>query len=1256
MTQSTPSAAASVAVGLAKALKNKARLMGRREKRTSLNASTSPVLSTSTLDGTAAAANPRVDAARKPLPTPPTEPELPSEPPTPPVRYDVDPTWNQQAVRLDDACIAHLKSLLRQALENVYLLPIPWEEVLFNITTDLAENVTRSLDILSASYATLDGSSHATETKKHYEFMVTLLDVEGDQPENSKFVHGQFDGRPLFRRDDTPDLLDPNVCFVGGTIVLHGDRRELNKASRIMELLVHAVCSQALEMCVLRDHHALRTRQEIALAEWRAEVRDGTSKSGPYLGSRRKHRRRLGNQLTIIPTGTVSSSGASSPTSTSKRIAEGGLARAASPHSSSGIWNWLTGRGPIEERAIGNVTMLKPPSHRPHYLHRPSSSSSSSSTTKITPTRELPTEFTGSLTSLELRGSNRFARILYQMERTVLTTSPDVVFPPPQLLLRLRAEEEEDERLEFEITTSLSTPLVPSGHESLGQLASVAATIVGGGQVDGATGEHTLSNDGLHLKNTPFDTRRSRPTILPSRSSRGIAIDAKTGLSYLSTNNNSLEGVFRHQSLTFLYSNYVPKRSTLPCHPPELRTIDYYRRDLGDSRSDYTLAEFLVRLCDEAGLTCPAEECGRYMYEHVNTYLHAHGRINITVEETSQPMPTGIDPDDQTAIIMWTTCRVCNRSTDKVLMSMPTRWYSFGKYLELLLYNPRFMCHIMCQHSVTRDLPIRFFRLGRYIVRIEQEAVDLFDVRVPRIQVDPDLALLPATRELLRRDDLPDPEEALQMLQQINADIAQFYSSVKEHITLLEEFTGVEACVRGEGTLEQMVCQTMLEEMTRDFCHEESELYEAVRTVDARELNDIRRILKLNAQSAMTRINLWRKVHAEGCKKEEEAPWKLPEYIASPLAHVFPGSRVILREDEPSSIISYTLSSRTFQQALAEMSTPPPTPDEEVARINGHYYTNEGFDQLSYAETDYEQSVVTESDYGASVAAPSYFGTITFTDTHGGADNHLETESQHQQVDGDDVALFIKHWPPNDPYSPHLKLKFSEGNMKFSCIVYYASQFDQLRRKCGISGMYIQSLARCNPWSAQNAKSQCSFFKTHDDRLVVKQMLDNWTSAEKDALLKFAPSYFSYVDHSSQYPSVMAKIFGFYTIKYKNIHTGKTMKMDLLVMEHLFYKQTITQKFSLKGILGRPSDSRKDSDEALCDDDWVKGNYRNILMTHGHSKNIIREAIHNDTRFLAESNIVDYSLLVGVDEQRKELVIGIVGEYHDVEGFLNQWH
>ena len=50
-------------------------------------------------------------------------------------------------------------------------------------------------------------------------------------------------------------------------------------------------------------------------------------------------------------------------------------------------------------------------------------------------------------------------------------------------------------------------------------------------------------------------------------------------------------------------------------------------------------------------------------------------------------------------------------------------------------------------------------------------------------------------------------------------------------------------------------------------------------------------------------------------------------------------------------------------------------------------------------------------------------------------------------------------------------------------------------------------------------------------------------------------------------------------------------------------------------------------------------------MTYGHSKTIIRESIRNDTRFLAESNVMDYSLLVGVDDQNKELVVGIVGKW-----------
>jgi 1-phosphatidylinositol-3-phosphate 5-kinase len=45
-----------------------------------------------------------------------------------------------------------------------------------------------------------------------------------------------------------------------------------------------------------------------------------------------------------------------------------------------------------------------------------------------------------------------------------------------------------------------------------------------------------------------------------------------------------------------------------------------------------------------------------------------------------------------------------------------------------------------------------------------------------------------------------------------------------------------------------------------------------------------------------------------------------------------------------------------------------------------------------------------------------------------------------------------------------------------------------------------------------------------------------------------------------------------------------------------------------------------------------------------HSKRILRGALYNDSKFLSEINVMDYSLVVGVDSQKNELVVGIVGE------------
>lgn len=52
----------------------------------------------------------------------------------------------------------------------------------------------------------------------------------------------------------------------------------------------------------------------------------------------------------------------------------------------------------------------------------------------------------------------------------------------------------------------------------------------------------------------------------------------------------------------------------------------------------------------------------------------------------------------------------------------------------------------------------------------------------------------------------------------------------------------------------------------------------------------------------------------------------------------------------------------------------------------------------------------------------------------------------------------------------------------------------------------------------------------------------------------------------------------------------------------------------------------------------------NPIFIRPHSKAVLSKAIHNDTEFLAQHMVMDYSLLVGIDEMRSELVIGIIGK------------
>ncbi|CAO3691478.1 unnamed protein product [Umbelopsis ramanniana] len=329
------------------------------------------------------------------------------------------------------------------------------------------------------------------------------------------------------------------------------------------------------------------------------------------------------------------------------------------------------------------------------------------------------------------------------------------------------------------------------------------------------------------------------------------------------------------------------------------------------------------------------------------------------------------------------------------------------------------------------------------------------------------------------------------------------------------------------------------------------------------------------------------------------------EYPLSSIEHVFPDSLIIVREDEPSTIIAYTLSCDDYIGKLREIRD---TYSESI-------HTDESVMHSVIDEID-KQSIHSYTSDGLASEAPD-MGYNNISDMH--IERTLRSET-----------------------GTHVKYHFSDRTTKFFCKIFFSEQFDALRRNCGCDESYLGSLASCIKWDSSGGKSGSAFLKTKDDRLLMKQM----SRPEMDAFLKFAPAYFQYLSEALFHglPTVLAKIFGFYRIGFKNAVTGKSMKMDLLVMENLFYQRNVTKIFDLKGSMrNRKVNATGKENEVLLDENLVEFMYQSPLFLRAHSKEILRGSLHNDTLFLSRLNVMDYSLLVGIDEASQELVVGIVG-------------
>lgn len=278
--------------------------------------------------------------------------------------------------------------------------------------------------------------------------------------------------------------------------------------------------------------------------------------------------------------------------------------------------------------------------------------------------------------------------------------------------------------------------------------------------------------------------------------------------------------------------------------------------------------------------------------------------------------------------------------------------------------------------------------------------------------------------------------------------------------------------------------------------------------------------------------NFWAERSASG--------WTQLEYPINAGEHIFVDSDIIIREDEPSSLIAFTLSGEDYRAKLNDLRAQGPA----CAKAKEH-------DSMPTSGTP---------------------------DLCEDGINQAEVETSLLRATG-----------------THLAYSFVDSSARMQCKIFFAEQFDAVRRKCGVADRIVESLSRCLKWDSKGGKTKSVFLKTLDDRLVLKQL----SPIETQAFLKFAPAYFNIISEAlfHELPTAIAKMLGFFQIVIKNPATGTEIKWDVLVMENLFYDRSPTRIFDLKGSMrNRKIQSTGEQNEVLLDENMVEFIYESPLF------------------------------------------------------------
>lgn len=357
--------------------------------------------------------------------------------------------------------------------------------------------------------------------------------------------------------------------------------------------------------------------------------------------------------------------------------------------------------------------------------------------------------------------STVYHNIIREFNKVILSASPYVKFPLPELLLKARdaeiaannmRREHEKAQAEERERAALKEPTRDSNSASETHDPEKVAPDSQGKEQDQQDG---APNEGSEMSKEYYQ-RRVDNLLHEYRHNHAIHELARRHKQWENFKQQSPElmNPLAHQNIIVLFSN-LQKKTSVPCQGPDIHVIDFY------SDSDCTLGQYVEDLFVHKEVPC--DECEKLQYEHVRNYVHNYGRMNVFIEKHPCPLP-GM----QQSILMWSWCSVCELTLNVSRMSENTYRYSFGKWLELAFYV-KDLKHRggLCPHDVNR-YHVRYFGYDNWAVRFQYDTVDVLSLIVPEMR----LVWEPETDVRLKNDEK----------NAITAKVNRFFDSVSERL------------------------------------------------------------------------------------------------------------------------------------------------------------------------------------------------------------------------------------------------------------------------------------------------------------------------------------------------------------------------------------------------------------------------------------------------------------------------------------------